>query len=52
MIKNYIFEIIDKAMEAKDRYVSIYFTKDGDVSVCVYPLEEDEEELEKELSHE
>lgn len=41
--KNDIFEIIDKAMETKDRYVGIYFSKDGGVSVNVYPLTEDEE---------
>jgi len=42
-----VFEIIDKAIEKKDRYVTIYIPKDGSISLNVYPITEDEAELEK-----
>lgn len=35
-----IHALIDRCMEKKDSYVSIYFATDGSVSVSVYPLEE------------
>lgn len=41
-----IFEIIDKAIEKKDRYVTIYISKNGDISVNCYPITEDETEFE------
>lgn len=47
-----ILEIIDKAIESKDRYVTVYIPKSGDVSVSVYPITDDEIELEKAIEDE
>ena len=41
--KELIFDIIDKAMETGDRYVTIYMGEYG-ISVSVYPMEEESEE--------
>ena len=40
--KRMIHNLIEEAMEKKDRYVTLYFGETG-VSVSVYPLTEDEE---------
>lgn len=45
--KNILNEIIEKAMEKKDRYISIYFTGTG-FSASVYPLD-DESDSEQEV---
>ena len=37
----HIFSFVDKCMKEKDRYVSIYFTTDGSVTVSVYPNSEE-----------
>ena len=47
--QKFIHDVIDDAMEKKDRYVSLYFGEYG-CSVSIYPINEDEEseELENE----
>ena len=47
-----VFEIIDRAMDTKDRYISIYMSTDGNCSVSVYPLTEDETEFASALKDE
>lgn len=47
--RKFIHDVIDDAIEKKDRYVSLYFGEYG-CSVFIYPMNEDEEseELENE----
>lgn len=45
-----IHEIIDEAMRKKDRYVTIYCSESGSVSVNVYPISDDEEECNTEAN--
>lgn len=40
--QKFIHDVIDKAMETKDRSVTLYFGNYG-CSVSIYPISEDEE---------
>lgn len=38
-----IHTIVDEGMEKRDRFVSIYISPDGSISVCINPVTEEEE---------